>query len=427
MNLSINNNHIVKTKKNLLSLIIRVIQALSAAITAVIIVHSFRILIKLLQNFGEKVFIFLPIWTITGAIFVALIIYRISPNSRGEGIPSYIKSINHQDGKFSLKETIFKYFAALLTLGTFGNGGIVGPVGRVTAGINSYIEEKIHTTKTFDLKIGGICGFAAAIGVIFHAPIAGGFFAVEILEQSNMKYRYLFPSLLSSAFSVLLAKVLHLPSFYRFSVPDIAIPNNIYVYVILVGILTGFAGRYYNLFYKKISIFIQRNEKNHLLAEIVIGSLIVSIIAYFINPNLLGTSNQLIYHLTNDIDKIYGNLPTNMNLIFILIILALVKSIGNCITVGTGLSAGFTGPIIIVGMIIGVLTATVAGIQIYSIGYYTLICAGLTGMLASSINTPIAAMILSIELFGYNYAIPSIIATIIAFKINDYNTIYEYK
>jgi len=421
-----NNIHIRQTKKNLIRLSIRIFQAITAAITAVIIVHSFSILINNLQRITQSHFKILPIWTILGAGFVALVIYKISPNSKGEGVPSYIRSVNHLNSTFSIKETIFKYWAALFTLGTFGNGGIVGPVGRVSAGVNAYFEEKLNIKETMDLKVGAICGFAAAISLIFHAPIAGGIFAVEILERSNMRYRYLFPTMLSSAFAVFFAKNLGFTSFYNFSIPDVELPNTLYMHVIIVGIITGFAGRYYNILYKKIATFINRNHKQNLFKEIIIGSALVSIITFLINPELMGTSKNIINYIVSDIDKIYGNLPGTMNIVFVLFILIVTKTLANCITVGTGLNAGFAGPIIIVGMLIGVIISTVFGIEYYSSEYYAMICAGFTGMLASSMNIPIAAMILSLEVFGYNYAITGIVSTIIAFKINDYSTIYDY-
>jgi len=420
------NIHFKKTKKNLVGILLRITQSLIAALSAVIIVHSFYLLIQLFQNQAKNIFSFLPVWTILGAIFVVMIIYKISPGSKFEGGQDYIRTVNTEGGRFSIKETIFKYWAALFTLGTFGNGGIVAPVGRVTAGINCVIEEKLHNIQKFDLKIGAISGFAAAIGTIFHAPIAGGFFAVELLEKSNMKYRYLFPALLSSAFAVYFAKSLNLPAFYIFEIPEKEIPTNIYFYVIIIGLITGSVGRWYNLLYQNISKFVKRNEKNHLLLEVIIGATSVALLAYFINPDLMGTSNNLIYQLTNDVESIYGNLPSSMNLILVLILLLVVKMIGNCVTVGSGLSAGFTGPIIIVGMMIGVIFSTIAKIEYYSAEFYAMICAGFTGMLASSLNIPIAAMILSVELFGYNFVIVGIIATIIAYKFNDYNTLFKY-
>jgi CIC family chloride channel protein len=194
----------------------------------------------------------------------------------------------------------------------------------------------------------------------------------------------------------------------------------------LTGILTGFVGRMYNQLYRFVSNFVNRNEKKHLALEALVGSGIVALLAFLVNPELMGTSNQLIYQLTNDVENIRGNLPGNMNVILILLIFLMIKMAGNCITVGTGLSAGFTGPIIIVGMMIGVIMSTIAGIEYYTSEFYALICAGFTGMLASSMNIPVAAMILSVELFGFNYVIVGIISTIIAFKINDYNTLFDY-
>lgn len=411
---------------SLLNIILRIVQSLLSAITAVIVVHSFNLLIHQLQGVEKSIFSFLPGWTILGAALIVYVIYKISPEAKIESGLSYIRTVNSENERFGLKETIFKYWAALFTLGTFGNGGIVAPVGRVSAGINCFIEEKLSKIQTFDLQTGAISGFAAAIGTIFHTPIAGGFFAVEILEKSNMKYKYLFPALMSSAFAVYFADKLHFQAFYRFDIPVKPIPDNIYFWVMLTGILTGFVGRMYNQLYRFVSNFVNRNEKKHLALEALVGSGIVALLAFLVNPELMGTSNQLIYQLTNDVENIRGNLPGNMNVILILLIFLMIKMAGNCITVGTGLSAGFTGPIIIVGMMIGVIMSTIAGIEYYTSEFYALICAGFTGMLASSMNIPVAAMILSVELFGFNYVIVGIISTIIAFKINDYNTLFDY-
>ncbi len=418
--------HYNNTQKNIFALLIRLLQSLIAAMTGVIIVHSFNLLIQNMQQIEKSIFSLLPVWTVGGAIFIVMVIYKISPKSKIEGAYCYIKTVNAAGEKFTLKPTLFKYWAALFTLGTYGNGGIVAPVGRISAGINCILEDKFHKFQKIDLRIGAISGFAAAIGTIFHTPIAGGFFAVEILEKSNMKYSYLFPALLSSGMAVYFAKLFNLPAFYQFDIPASEIPSNIYLFVILIGLISGAVGRYYNLLYEAIAKFVKRNKNKHLLQEVVIGSAIVATLAFLVNPELMGTSNELIYKLTNDVTNIRGNLPLDMNLIWVLIIFLVIKMVANCVTVGTGLSAGFTGPIIIVGMLIGVIVAVMADISFYSSEYYALICAGFTGMLASSMNIPIAAMILSVELFGYNFVLAGILSTIIAYHFNDYNVLFEY-
>ena len=56
-------------------------------------------------------------------------------------MPSYIRGMRIHRGDLLFSVTFFKYWATLATLSTFGNGGVVGPLGRVSAGIMSFIEK----------------------------------------------------------------------------------------------------------------------------------------------------------------------------------------------------------------------------------------------------------------------------------------------
>ncbi len=129
------------------------------------------------------------------ALIVGGVVYRFSPDAAGEGIPSYLYALNRGRARFPLRVTLMKFPAAVFTLIGFGSGGVVGPVGRVSAGLVSLIgsrygdehlrEERSHTA--------AVCGMAATL---FHAPIGGGIFAVEIVQRANMRYRDLFPAVL---------------------------------------------------------------------------------------------------------------------------------------------------------------------------------------------------------------------------------------
>ncbi|MCK5154332.1 MAG: chloride channel protein, partial [Spirochaetales bacterium] len=99
-------------------------------------ISIFRIITTFLIN---SINIPVFIYPIIGALFVGAVVYRIEPKSMGEGIPSYLESLNENNGRLPFKETFFKFWAALLTLSTFGNGGFIGPVGRVSAGVMSSI------------------------------------------------------------------------------------------------------------------------------------------------------------------------------------------------------------------------------------------------------------------------------------------------
>ena len=141
----------------------------------------------------------------------------------------------------------------------------------------------------------------------------------------------------------------------------------------------------------------------------------------------MGTSRSIIEALfREDTELLYGNLPQAIPFFLILLILLIVKSLGNCITVGSGMSAGFTGPAAIIGMLAGASWAHVFGLTPASANYISFIAAGFSGLLASTMNIPIAAAVLTIESFGLQYSFPAGIAAIIAFQVNKHDTIYDY-
>lgn len=113
-----------------------------AGITSSIVLKSFKILYNLIRSVILSVNFPLPVFTILGAILVGSTIYKISPFSSGEGVPSYISALRKEKGYLSFRSTFFKYWAALFTLSTYGNGGIVGPICRVNSGIMSCIGRR---------------------------------------------------------------------------------------------------------------------------------------------------------------------------------------------------------------------------------------------------------------------------------------------
>jgi len=90
------------------------------------------------------------------------------------------------------------------------------------------------------------------------------------------------------------------------------------------------------------------------------------------------------------------------------------------------MSAGFTGPSALVGMLLGVSAASFLHIEIGSSTYFAFMAAGFSGMLSSSMNVPLAAAILSIEVFGLEYSFPAAVSSIIGFQMMRGSTIYSY-
>lgn len=393
------------------------------------IVQGFNFILTKSSLFFSQTLGFLPVWPVIGALLCGALFYRFSPGSAGEGIPSYLQGLHKFQGILDPKETFFKFWAALSTLGTFGNGGLVGPLGRVSAGVMSFLASRIKRLNfnSWDIRTATICGLAATVGTIFHSSIGGGIFAVEIVQKTEMRYRDLFPAILSSSTAVFISKALGWQSFYPITaVPAFMNPRLLWA-LVLFALLTGFIGKGFTVLYIQVSRIFRREHSRNIIFKVITGSIVAGFAAWLINPHLMGTSRSIIEALfREDFQLLYGKLPQTIPFFLLLLILLIVKSVGNCITVGSGMSAGFTGPAAIIGMLAGASWAHVLGLAPASADYISFIAAGFSGVLASTMNIPIAAAVLTIESFGLQYSFPAGIAAIIAFQVNKHDTIYDY-
>ena len=371
------------------------------------------------------------IWPAAGAAVTSLIIYRLEPRSKGEGIPSYILGLRESGGELSISETFFKFFAAALTLGTFGNGGFLGPVGRVSAGIMSALR-RITPKKLIaeeQTLLFPVCGLAAAFGALVHSPVGAGIFAVEIIQKSSMRYRQLFPAVLASTVSVYFSKLFGFQPVFRINAAAEAFDLKIAGLLLLLSLFAGFTGRGFTMLYGLISKLFHRDIRDRgmsTVARTVLGSISAFYIVYLVNPVMIGTSSGIFDALLHGGEALlYGNLDHRLPLVLVILLLIPLKALANSLTVGSGMSAGFAGPAMLIGLLAGAAFAAVFGIAAGSAEYYALLAAGFAAVFSSTMNTPFAVAVLTIELFGMHYSMPAAAAAIIGFQVNRHNTLYD--
>jgi H+/Cl- antiporter ClcA len=109
---------------------------------------------------------------------------------------------------------------------------------------------------------------------------------------------------------------------------------------------------------------------------------------------------------------------------FILILLA--KIVLTSVTIGCGMSAGFTGPLIILGMTLGALVSVAAGVEPVSPAYYGFMACGMAALLSATLNIPLAAIALTLTVFGTSYILPAVTGSTLAFFIFKGHAIYHY-
>ena len=403
--------------------------AVSASTLGIGTIYSFKYLLintlELIHHSGISFYLY-PVF---GALVCGLIIYRICPGSAGEGMPAYMRAVNTENGNLSLKATVCKFFATLFTLGFGGSGGIIGPMVRVNSGIMASLGNllmKIGFTEE-DRRIITICGASAVCAAAFQSPIGAGFLAVEILKRANMRYLDLFPSIITSCLCVTLIRHLNLPDIFPF---NFSIVNDDFVFlkdmiwIITLGFITGGFSILYVKLYGWMRKFMERDSLSTI--NMLIGSIIVSGIAFLVHQDLLSVSFSYIGNLTSgDGDWPFAEIFEGRTLFVVFILLAIMKGLTNSITVGSGLSGGFIGPSVIMGLFLGAAMAQFLGIQANSGVFYALLVAGMSGVLSGSLNAPIAAAIIGTEIFGAEYAVPATLSSIISFQIARSSYLYD--
>ncbi len=414
------------------------VQGVVAGTCGAILVRSFDFFLSFLPAYRSVALVHPVVDAILSALLVGLVLYRLAPGAAGEGIPAYLDAIGDRDGVLPLKDTLIKYPAALASLGFWGSGGMVAPLGRVSAGISQsitiflqklipslFVDSEEHETHYYAPTTAAIVGMAAAVAAVFGAPIAGAVFSVEVIQRDQLRYHQLFPAILSSSTAVFLMEILGWTAPFQIAVTAYAPEALEFGPIVVVGLASGLVGRLYTALYRGMAHHLGRRKNRYVILRLAAGMAVAALVGLSIHPLIYGTSARLsIFVSIGDIDGLAIRwLPLSGGLLLVVFLLA--KMVATCFTVASGMSAGFTGPAALIGMFTGAAIALFFGFPAGGHAYTSLVVAGFAGTLASTVNVPLAAAILAMEVFAPSFGVPAGISGVIAFQTARYNTIYE--
>ena len=366
---------------------------------------------------------------VAGALLVGTLILRFFPGAGGEGVPLYLIAVNRDDGRFRFTDTLLKFPATIVTLGTFGSGGIVGPLIRICSGFTSFVSSillsPLGVLRSEGLRTPAICGASAALGAIFHTPLAGGIFAAELLRRENLKYSDLFPAILASAAGAIFSAYLFgQEAVFQINAPRASVEPLLLLWLPFVALFAGGIGMVFVFIFERMAKLFARMRAGQ-PARALTGSIAVAAIFLILGKQPLGISMELFNDLARG-DLVATTLGGHNieNTLLLLVLILAVKITATSCTVGSGMSGGLTGPLVILGIASGALMSIPAGIAPGEPSYYIFLACGLPAILGAVMNIPIAAAILTIELFGAGYALPAAIGGTVSFLLFRTRSVY---
>lgn len=353
------------------------------------------------------------------------LVNKYAPFSRGSGIPQVMAAIELATPKYvsavnkllSLRIIFFKIVSSIIMVFAGGVIGREGPTiqiaGSVFRTINNWLPPwwpKI--SKRNMIMAGAAAGLAAA----FNTPLGGIVFGVEELTRTHISY---FKTALFTAVIIagLTAQGLLGPYLYL-GYPDVSqLSPWIFSGVALVALITGlFGAGMSRLILSTLQWTGRFGSVRKRILYLIACALILSSLAFFIDPRVLGSGKEIMTHTLFTTEK---QLPWYM---------PLMRIVGQVLSFTTGAAGGVFAPALSAGASVGSVIAD--WFHLTDTNTNLLILAGMVGFLTGITRTPFTSAILVLEMTDRHSVIfylmlAGMIASMVAYLI-DRHSFYDH-
>jgi CIC family chloride channel protein len=334
-----------------------------------------------------------------GGLVVGLLIHFLTRQAKGYGVPEVIIAVNARGGRMRRWATVVHTVASAVCIGSGGSVGLHGPVVHIGSGIGSALGQWLRMREDW-VKLLVACGAAGGISATFNAPIAGIFFAQELILRRFSVRNFVLVGISSVGASYVARYFFgdspiftHVPEYTWFSGWEI-------LFYIILGILAAFVAlSFVVLMFKCEDLFKKWRFPDYL--KPAIGGLGVGVAGAFF-PYVFGVGYDGAEL------AILGVFGPGM-----LVALCLLKIVTTSLTLGSGGRGGTFAPALFMGAMLG--GAFGAGIHAAfptvapQAGAYALV--GMGAVFAASSYAPITAVLILFEITrDYLIIIPLIVA-----------------
>src|SRR6185437_12285304 len=115
-----------------------------------------------------------------GGIVYGPLIYHYAREARGHGVPEVMIAVAENGGRIRPQVSVIKALASALCIGAGGSVGREGPIVQIGSALGSTVGQLARLNER-RLRLLVACGAAGGIAATFNAPIAGVFFALEVI------------------------------------------------------------------------------------------------------------------------------------------------------------------------------------------------------------------------------------------------------
>jgi CIC family chloride channel protein len=373
---------------------------------------------------GNPDFPFLGRWFVLIAPVVAgllygPLVYRFAKEARGHGVPEVMVAVARNGGRIRPQVALVKSIASALCIAGGGSVGREGPIVQIGSALGSSLAQAFHLDER-RIKLLVACGAAGGIAATFNAPLAGVFFAMEIILREFEAEAFGMVVLSSVTASVIGRGILGNNPFL--ALPTFRIDHLVqYPLFALLGLIAGLVGVTFSRVLYAIEDACDWAWRGPEWARPAVGGLLLGALLLVL-PEMYGVGYPV---LGKAVAGGYG--------IAFLVALLVGKLVACSLTIGIGGSGGVFAPSLfcgaMAGAVFGDVVHMVAPASGGSVGAYALI--GMGAVFAGAARAPITAVVILFELTGeYTIILPLMLAIVLATGVShlvSHDTVYTRK
>lgn len=347
-------------------------------------------------------------WTVVlfpliGGLLVGLIVHFLIKPERHHGVAGIIESVALGGGRLPYRSIPAKTAAAVLSIGSGASVGPEDPSVQIGANLGSLFGQ---VTKLSEERVRTLvaAGSAAGIAAAFNAPIAGVFFALEIIlgEIATPSLgMLLLASVVSAVFTQAVSgaePAFHVPAYAFHSAWEL-------LFYLVLGLCAGLiSALYIRLLFLSQDLFHAWRFPNWL--KPMLAGLLVGALGIFL-PQIFGVGYA----------SIEAVLQRSNTVLWLLLALMAAKLVLTPVSIGGGFVGGVFAPSLFMGAMLGGAFGVAANTLFPTLEIVPAAFAmvGMAAVLAGAIHAPLTAILLLFEMTNdYRIILPLMFAVVIA-------------
>ncbi|MEG1722526.1 MAG: voltage-gated chloride channel family protein [Bacteroidales bacterium] len=362
----------------------------------------FLYLLNLSTNFREThlwIISFLPI----GGLLIGLSYYYWG-DSVVKGNNLLIEEFHNPQRIIPFRMAPLVLFGTVVTHFFGGSAGREGTAVQIGGAIADQLTRvmKLHNR---DRRMVLVMGISAGFASVFGTPLAGAIFALEVFIVGRMRYEAIFPSFLVAVIAnyvTLLLGATH-THYSIINVPAISFEN--IAWSIVAGVFFGLTARAFSWLIALISKVFRDKIKYPPLRPFIGGIFIAVAVYTFGAYKYIGLGLPTIHNAFEMDMPSYD---------------FLLKLLFTTFTLGVGFKGGEVTPLFFIGATLGNALGDIIPLPIALLAGM-----GFVAVFAGATNTPIACIVMGMELFGLAGSVYIAIACIVSYLLSGHTGIYS--